>query len=184
MKRALVILALFAFTASPASATHWVVDRAKSHLGFTVQWSGEPFVATFKAWSANIDFDPNDLPHSRVVAIIDLTSEASDTPDNDDGLKGPEGFSIAQFPKARFETTGFTQTDGSYVAMGRLSLHGATRPVSLHFTLRIVGNTAHVVGGARVLRTDFGLGHGEWAAPKPVAHEVNIDLDLTATKSP
>ena len=185
MKRCLVLLASFALSALPASASHWTVDRAKSHLGFTVRWSGEPFVATFKSWSADIDFDPNDLAHSRVLATIDLASETSDTPDNDDGLKGPEGFSIAQFPKARFETTGFVHTSGdSYVASGKLSLHGATRPVRLRFALKIVGNSAHVAGEAHVLRTDFGLGQGEWAAPNPVAHEVMIDLELNAKKSP
>ena len=185
MKRLLVLVVSFALTTSPALAAHWTVDRAKSHLGFTVRWSGEPFVGTFKSWSADIDFDPNDLAHSHVVATIDLASEASDTPDNDDGLKGPEGFSIAQFPKARFETTGFIHANGeSYVATGNLSLHGVTRPVSLHFALKIAGNSAHVAGGAQVLRTDFGLGKGEWAAPNPVAHEVTIDLELTATKSP
>ena len=171
--------------ALPASATHWTVDRAKSRLGFTVKWSGEPFVAKFKSWSADIEFDPNDLAHSHVVATVDLASETSDTPDNDSGLKGPEGFSVAQFHTARFETTGFLHKGGeSYVATGMLSLHGATRSISLPFVLKLAGNSAHVTGKAQVLRTDFGLGQGEWAAPNPVAHEVTIDLELTATKAP
>lgn len=185
MNRLLLLFAVFALWALPASAAHWTVDRTKSHLGFTVRWSGEPFVATFKSWSADIDFDPNDLPHSRVVATIDLASEASDTPDNDDGLKGPEGFSVARFPTARFETTGFVHKGGEdYVASGKLTLHGLTRPVTLPFALRITGTSAHVAGGAQVLRTDFGLGQGEWAAPNPIAHLVMIDLELTATKAP
>jgi polyisoprenoid-binding protein YceI len=185
MKRLFFLLVAFAFPALPASAAHWVVDRAKSHVGFTVKWSGEPFLATFKSWSADIDFDPNDLAHSHVVATIDLASEASDTPDNDDGLKGPEGFSVAHFPTARFETTGFVHKSGEqYVAAGKLVLHGATRAITLPFALKITGTSAHVAGRAQVLRTDFGLGKGEWAAADPIAHEVMIDLELTATKAP
>jgi polyisoprenoid-binding protein YceI len=183
MQRNLVAV-LGVLFATPAFAAHWTVDAAKSRVGFTVQWSGEPFVATFKNWKADIDFDPADLAHSRVIATIDLASESSDTPDNDDGLKGPQGFSVAQYPTARFETSSFKHTTGdSYVASGTLSLHGATRPVTLPFTLAIAGDKAHMAGKAEVARTDFGLGQGEWAAPTPIAHEVTINVDLTATKA-
>ncbi len=170
------------FAAPPACAATWTVDHAKSRLGFSVTWSGEAFNATFKSWQATIDFDPADLRHSRVVATIDLSSEASDSPDNDEGLKGSYGFAVAQFPAAKFETTGFTAKGGNaYVATGRLTLHGMTRPITLPFTLDITGNTAHMKGKAVAMRTDFGLGQGEWAGETPIAHAVTIDVDLTAS---
>ena len=185
MRSRILFAAAAILCTTPAFGAHWNVDSAKSRLGFTVQWSGEAFAATFKSWKADINFDPADLVHSHVVATIDLGSEASDTPDNDDGLKGPQGFSIAQFPTARFEASTFKHGAGSaYTASGTLSLHGLTKPVTLPFTLTIVGDTAHATGKAQVLRTDFGLGQGEWAAPTPIAHEVTINLDLTATKAP
>lgn len=177
------IAALFLLTA-PASAANWNVDHGKSRLGFTVKWSGEALVATFKSWRANITFDPADLTHSKAVVTIDLASESSDSPDNDDGLQGAEGFAVNRFPSAKFETTGFTAKGGNvYVATGQLDLHGVTRPVTLNFNLTFKGDTAHMVGKATVLRTDFGLGTGEWAGPTPVAHEVIITVDLTATKA-
>ena len=168
---------------SPASAARWNVDHAKSRLGFTVQWGGEPFVATFKSWSAEITFDPAHVGNAKASVVIDLGSESSDSADNDDGLKGPEGFSIAQFPMARFATTAFvSKGGGSYLARGRLNIHGMSRPVSLPFTLTIVGDTAHMIGSAVVMRTDFGLGRGEWASAATIAREVMINVDLTATK--
>ena len=185
MRKLFAAAAVLLLFASPAAAATWTVDHGKSRLGFAVQWSGETFAATFKSWQANIAFDPADLAHARAVVTIDLSSETSDSVDNDDGLKGPEGFSIGQFPSAKFETSGFTSKGGkAYVATGRLTLHGATRPVTLPFTLTINGGTAHMTGKAVVLRTDFGLGQGEWSGPTPVAHEVTITVDLTATKAP
>jgi polyisoprenoid-binding protein YceI len=170
--------------AAPATAATWTVDHAKSRLGFMVKWSGEAFVATFKSWKADIAFDPADLAHARAVVTIDLGSEDSGSSDNDDGLKGAEGFAIGQFPTAKFETTGFTAKGGNaYAATGSLNLHGVAKPVTLLFNLTITGNTAHMVGKAQVLRTDFGLGTGEWAGTTPVAHEVAITVDLTATKA-
>jgi polyisoprenoid-binding protein YceI len=149
-----------------------------------VLWSGQPFEATFKSWKADIQFDPADLVHSHASVTIDLSSETSASPDNDDGLKGAEGFAVTEFPSARFETAGFTAKGGNnYLATGRLTLHGVSKPVALPFALAISGNSARMTGKAVVLRTDFGLGKGEWASAATVAHEVTITVDLMATKS-
>ena len=183
MRRLFAAVVTLVLLSGAADAAAWKVDHTKSRLGFTVQWSGEALIATFKTWKADITFDPLELAHARAVVIIDLDSETSGSPDNDDGLQGPEGFSTGQFPTAKFETTSFTAKGANaYVATGRLSLHGVTRPITLPFTLTITGNTAHMVGKAVVSRLDFGLGTGEWAKPTPVAHEVAITVDLTASR--
>jgi polyisoprenoid-binding protein YceI len=184
MKSVLGAIIALGLLVAPASAANWNVDHGRSKLGFTVQWSGEAFFAVFKSWKADISFDPADLVHAKAVVTIDLASEASDSPDNDDGLKGPEGFATSQSPTAKFETTGFTAKGGSaYVATGRLTLHGVTKPVTLPFSLTINGDSAHMVGKAVVSRIDFGLGSGEWAGETPIAHAVTITVDLTATKT-
>ena len=100
MKREALALIPLLLTSVPADAAHWTIDPRKSRLGFTVQWSGEPFVATFKSWTADISFDPSDLSHSHIAATIELASESSDTHDNDEGLKGPEGFAADRFRSA------------------------------------------------------------------------------------
>jgi len=166
----------------PAFAANWSVDYAKSRLGFTVLWSKEPFSAGFKTWRADISFDPADLAHADVT--VDLGSEVSDEPEFDEGLRGPLGFQTSQFPSARFVTTAFTHKAGNdYVATGKLSLKGVTREVTLPFTLTIQGNQAHLKGSAVVIRTEYAVGTGTWAAPSPVAHEVTVNIDIVATKS-
>ena len=176
-----VVAAALCFT--PVWAAHWTVDAAKSKLGFTVAWSGEPLNGVFKSWKADIDFDPADLAHSHVVAIVDTRSLATDYADGDDGIKGALGFAVDSFPTARFETTAIkTAPGGSYVADARLTTRGVTRPVTLPFKLAIQGNQAHVTGRTTVVRTDFGVGQAEWADSKPVAHQVTVTLDLVATK--
>jgi polyisoprenoid-binding protein YceI len=184
MMRILVLAAVLAVaTVAPASGARWSVNQARSHLGFVVQWSGQPFIATFKVWNATIDFDPADLAHAKVTATIDLGSETSAIPDDDDGLKGTEGFAVGQFPTAHFETISFTAKGANnYVARGQLSLHGVTRQIDLPFVLTFSGDTVHMTGKTTVLRTDYRLGQGEWASPATIAHEVTITVDLTATK--
>jgi polyisoprenoid-binding protein YceI len=177
----LVIATAFAFV-TPAMAAHWNVDAAKSKLGFTVQWSNEPFSAHFDSWKANIDFDPAHLAASHADVTIAIGSEASDASDLDGGLKGAQGFAAAQFPTAHFVTKSFSHKSGNdYVADGTLTLKGITKDISLPFTLTINGKQAHMVSAAHLLRTDYGIGQGQWAAPAPVSHDVTVDIDITAT---
>jgi len=179
----LALAAVLASTTPALAQPHWSVDYAKSKLGFSVQWSGEPFTATFKSWKADIVFDPADLVHSRATVTIDIGSEASDFPENDAGLKGTQGFETSKFPTARFEATKFSHGKGnSYVAEGTLTLHGMTKPVTLPFTLVIAGKTAHMTGRASLLRADFGLANGEFAGETPIGHGVTVNVDLTASR--
>jgi len=183
MKRLLTAVLFASLLATPAGAAGWAVDYAKSRLGFTVQWSNEPFSAAFKTWKADIDFDPADLAHARAAVTIDMASEASDEDEFDSGLRGVFGFEVSKFPSAQFLVTNFTHKTGNdYVATGALTIRGVTKPVTLPFTLAISGKTAHITGTAQVMRTDFHVGEGEWAGDKPASHAVTVTVDLTATR--
>lgn len=183
MNRLLVALLVAPLLVSPARAANWTVDYARSWLGFTVQWSNEPFSASFKSWKADIDFDPADLAHARASVVIDTGSEGSDEKEYDDGLKGTFGFGVARFPTARFLAAKFTHKSGNdYVATGLLTIRGVTKPVTLPFRLAIAGKTAHMTGSAQVIRTDFDVGSGMWADETPVAHAVTVTVDLVATR--
>jgi polyisoprenoid-binding protein YceI len=183
MKRAILAGIVLSLCGTPALAAHWNVDYGKSKLGFSVQWGGEPFVAVFKSWKADINFDPADLAHSRANITIDIGSEASADAENDGGVKGAEGFGVSQFPAATFRANSFTHKSGNdYVAQGTLTIKGVSRPIALPFTLTVSGSAAHAVGKAAVMRTDFHVGTGEWEKPDPVAHEVTVNIDLTASK--
>jgi len=115
---------------------------------------------------------------------VDLASEHSDEADFDEGLKGALGFDVSKFAEAQFRATRIVHDGGDrYVATGTLSLRGITRPLTLPFTLTFTGTSAHMVGQAQVMRTEFGVGQGMWAAPQPVAHQVTVTVDLTASKS-
>jgi polyisoprenoid-binding protein YceI len=180
---AVAIVAALLLAAWPAWAADWNVDYAKSRLGFTVQWSNEPFSAVFRRWTADIDFDPNDIAHAHAAVTVDLASETSDEPDFDSGLKGAEGFHTSQFPAARFVTAAFVRKSvNEFESRGTLTIRGITRDITLPFTLSVEGRMTHMTGTAHILRTDFGVGQGEWTAATPVSHDVSITVDLYATR--
>ncbi|MEH0071472.1 YceI family protein [Pannonibacter sp. Pt2-lr] len=55
---------------SAASAAEWTVDPAKSSIGFTVEQGGAPVSGSFGTWTAQIDFDPENVSAAKIEATI------------------------------------------------------------------------------------------------------------------
>jgi polyisoprenoid-binding protein YceI len=183
MKRMFFIFSL-ALISTPAFASHWTVDTAKSKLGFSLPWGKQPFIAAFGKWQANIEFDPANLQQSHVSADIALASENSGDGDTDDSLKSDQGFSVEKFPVAKFDAKNFQHLTGNnYAVDGTLTIRGASKPVHMPFVLTIIGSNAHVVGDAQVKWADYGLGQGMSSEIADIGKIVTIHLDLTASKS-
>jgi polyisoprenoid-binding protein YceI len=190
MRRLLLLAAAIASVAQAAQAASWKVDPAKSTLGFVVTWDKELFRATFKRWTADIDFDPADLPHAKADVSIDIASYTSEDPENDKYRVGPNGLDVRRFAQAKFVTKSFRETSsGHYEAVADLSIHGVTKEVKLPFALAINGNSAHMTGELTLSRVDFGVGSGntwgiDWSSERTVSHAVKVTVDLLATRTP
>ena len=177
-------VALIAVSATAAPAK-WNVDAAKSSLSFTVAVNGQSVPGKFKAFGALIAFDPADLAHSS--AKITLPMEEAKTADatRDAMLLKPDWFNILDFPKAVFQTTSFTAKGGNkYEAVGKLTLKGAAKDVTLPFTLDITGDTAVMKGETVLKRLDFGVGNSkDYSGETPVALSVKVMVNITATRA-
>ena len=168
-----------------ASAATWTVDPAKSRIAFSGTQTEQPFSGQFKTFTASIDFDPAKPQAGHVLATIETGSAATGDAQKDEALPGEDWFDVKAFPKATFEATGFTPKGGNaYEATGTLTLRNVSKPVVLPFTLDTTGDTAHAVGKVQLVRTAFGVGQGAWTTAEYVAFEVNVEVDLTATKAP
>jgi polyisoprenoid-binding protein YceI/cytochrome b561 len=171
--------------ATGASAATWTVDPAKSRLGFSGTQTEQPFSGQFKTFAATIDFDPAKPEAGHALVTIDMGSATTGDPQKDEALPGADWFDTKAFPQAKFEATGFKAKGGdAYEADGTLTIRGISKPVALPFTLTTSGDTAHAVGKVQLVRAAFGVGQGAWSTPEYVAFEVNVDIDLTATKAP
>jgi polyisoprenoid-binding protein YceI len=180
--------ALFGFAfvlSSPALAATWTVDPAASKLGFSGVQTDQPFSGTFKTWTGTIDFDPAKPEAAHVLITIDPGSAATGDTQRDEALPTDDWFAASKFPKATFEATGFTPKGGTkFETTGKLTIRGLTKDVTLPFDLTIDGNTAHAVGSTKLVRTNFGVGQGDWATDQWVALDVTVNVDLTAHRAP
>lgn len=160
----------------------WTVAPG-GRLGFTARWNGEAVEGRFDRWRADIRFSPDELAGSRIKVTVDLASADTGDGQRDDSLKGSDFFDTAAHPSATFTARDIRHLDGDrYEARGTLDLRGASRPTTLRFTLRIEGDRARVNGSARINRTAFGVGQGEWAATDAIAAGVDVTFAFTATR--
>ena len=161
----------------------WTVDPA-SKLTFTGAMNGEAFTGTFKRWTAQIAFDPKALAASKVAVQIDVASGSTGDGDRDTALPTDDWFSAAKFARASFVSKSFRDLGGGkYEATGDLTIRGATKPVTLPFTLVIAGDTAKMNGAVVLNRTAFGVGQGQWKTGEVVDTKVTVNVALTAHRA-
>jgi polyisoprenoid-binding protein YceI len=184
MKPAL-ILAVALLWGGSVQAAEWVIDPAKSRLGFIAKQGGSPFDGRFARWNGTIDFDPANPAAGKAAIDIDMTSATTGDKGRDESLPQAEWFDAKTFPQAKFEATSFRAKGGnSYEAVGRLSMRGIGKEVVLPFTLDITGNSAQAKGRLELIRTDYGIGQGPWKTGETVALEVAVTVEITAAKKP
>lgn len=170
-----------ALTATPALASDWTVDPAKSTLGFAVDQGGQPVEATFKTWTAAIRFDPANPADAKIEATIETGGIATANPQFVEMIPGADWLAAASFPTATFTSGAVTSKGGNaYQMEGTLTLRGQSQPVTLDFTLDITGDSARAVGTATAKRSAFGVGAS--FPPATVGDDVTIKLDLTASR--
>src|SRR4051812_9433997 len=130
MSRPLVLalaLTVLSSAAAQAAPAKWAVDAAGSRLSFASRFSGDAFTGAFKRFTADIAFDPAQLPASKIVVSVDMTSVSTGDSDRDETLPTGEWFDSKKFPRATFTSTAIKAAGpGRYTATGNLNLKGVT----------------------------------------------------------
>jgi len=163
MKKYILFVALV--MTSVLTAAEYRIDTSHSHVMFKVKHLAISTVTgRFETFSGTFTFDPADIAASKGAVTIDVSSINTDVPDRDKHLKSPDFFDVNQYPNMTFASTGVEKTgDTTFNLTGNLTLHGVTRPVTLHVTYNGMikdpwGNTrVAFTAEGKLNRKDFGL---------------------------
>jgi polyisoprenoid-binding protein YceI len=154
-----IALLLTLMLPAAALARAWKVDPAHSTLGFDGSYQGEAFHGTFKAFAADIRYDPADLAHAKFDVSVDMTSVDTQSSERDDTLAGSDFFDSGTWPKAHFVTESFSRAaDGGVEARGSLTIRDRSQPVTLKVTFTPQGDNATLEVSTSLDRQAFGLG--------------------------
>lgn len=184
------LIAAAIFQVHPAAAEPWRIDRDQAHVTFMVDNLG--FSTThgqFRAFDAEIDFDPNNVEAASVVFTLAAGSVDTNSAERDGHLKSPEFLDAAKFPDIVFRSTKVRLTSPATAEItGEMTIRGVTREEVFEATLvRFAPNPfdpASELAGFRaegvLNRLDYGVSYG---APA-IGAEVRMRVDLQISPAP
>jgi polyisoprenoid-binding protein YceI len=133
--RSLVAGLLLAAGAGMAGAQvkDYKIDPYHSEAGFSIKHLAITTVhGSFHGVTGVVQFDPKDLSKLSVDATIDVTTVNTGVAPRDTHLKSTDFFDTAKFPTMTFKSTGVVKAGDHYDLKGDLTMHGVTKPVTLH----------------------------------------------------
>lgn len=128
-----VVAGLMTGAAGMAQVSTYAIDPAHAEVDFAIKHMAISTVhGRFAVKSGTIALDTNDMAKSGVDAVIDVASVNTGEPPRDKHLNSPDFFDTAKYPTAEFKSTSVKKAGDGYDVFGDLTLHGVTKPVTLH----------------------------------------------------
>ena len=175
---------------SAASANEtYKFDPSGSTIGFTVHQFLGTTHGKFTRFSGKIDIDREHPENSSVTAQIDVRSMDTHIKKRDDHLRSPEFFDVEKFPQMTFKSRNVKRTGPqSGDILGDLTMHGVTRPITLHVKLLTPVNdtsrTRWAVTTEPISRRDFNLMFAQAAeAVSGIGQTVAISIEIQAKRA-
>ena len=116
-----------------AQRVSYAIDPEHSQVDFGIKHMAISTVrGRFAITDGTIVLDEKNLADDSVVATINVASVDTGVAQRDTHLRSPDFFDTAKFPTATFKSTRVVHAGEGYDVTGDLTLHGVTRPVTLH----------------------------------------------------
>jgi len=138
MKKVLLLVAVALFSTATFAQSSWNVDKAHSHLTFTITHLAVSDVdGTFKDFDATITASKPDFSDAKFTFIAKAASVTTGVDARDNHIKSPDFFDIAKNPTVNFTSTSITPTSaGHFTLTGNLTLAGVTKPITVELWYR------------------------------------------------
>src|SRR5437762_11609469 len=164
-------------------------DPSGSTIGFSVHQFLGTTHGKFTSFSGKIDVDREHPENSSVTAQIDMRSIDTHIRKRDDHLRSPEFFNVGKFPQITFRSRSVKRTGPqSGDILGDLTMHGVTRPITLHVKLltqiKETSRTRWAVTTEPISRRDFNLMFAPAAeAVSGISQTVAINIETEAKQA-
>lgn len=164
-------------------------DQSRSTIGFTVHQFLGTTHGKFPKFDGKIEIDREHPEKSSVVARIDIRSIDTGIVKRDNHLRSAEFFNVAKFPEMTFKSGRVRQTgQQSGDIFGDLTMHGVTKPITLHVKLMSpisndIKETRWAVTTEPLKRRDFNLMFSQGAESiSGIGQTVAVNIEIEASR--
>ena len=164
-------------------------DASGSTIGFSVHQFLGTTQGKFTKFNGKIDVDREHPENSSVMAQIDVRSIDTRIKKRDDHLRSPEFFNVEKFPQITFKSRSVKRTGPeSGDILGDFTMHGVTRPITLHVKLNTPLNetsrTRWQVTTEPITRRDFNLMFAPGTeSVSGISQTVAINIEIEARRA-
>jgi len=161
-------LFLLLLPALSASAETYKIDAGHSQIAVTIHQFVSTVRGDFHRFSGMIEVDREHPERSSVIARISVGSIDTKIKKRDQHLLSSEFFDAGKFPEIVFQSRSVKQTgENSGDILGDFTMHGVTRPMTLHLKLATPASGGSLPASTRwtvttdpINRKDFALTFG------------------------
>ena len=162
VRHLVAVLVIAGLGATASAKESYKFDPSGSTIGFSVHQFLGTTRGKFTSFSGRIEVDREHPENSSVTAQIDVRSIDTRIKKRDDHLRSAEFFNVEKFPRMTFKSRSVKRTGPqSGDILGDLTMHGVTKPVTLHVKLLTpineAGRTRWSVTTDPIVRRDFNL---------------------------
>jgi polyisoprenoid-binding protein YceI len=191
MKRRNLIAAVLIAGLSPAVLANetYTFDPSGSTIGFSVRQFLGTTQGKFTKFKGKIDVDREHPQNSSVTTQINVRSIDTRIKKRDDHLRSAEFLNVEKFPQMTFKSRSVKQTGPqSGDILGDLTMHGVTKPITLHVKLLTplneTGRTRWAVTVDPITRRDFNLMFAPSAeSVSGISQTVAINIEIEAKRA-
>jgi len=182
----LIAVFVIAGLATASAKESYKFDTSGSTIGFHVHQFLGTTHGKFTSFSGRIEVDWEHPENSSVTTQIDVRSIDTQIKKRDDHLRSAEFFDVEKFPRITFKSRTVKRTGPqSGDILGDLTMHGVTRPVTLHVKLLTpindTGRTRWSVTTDPITRRDFNLMFAPAAeSVSGISQTVAINIEIEA----
>src|SRR5437868_1945813 len=185
-------LAVVVVIASPVRGDNYKFDPARSKIAFQLRHLLGSARGEFHKFSGTINVDREHPERSTVTATIQVASIDTKIAKRDQHLRSPDFFDAAKFPEITFRNHAVKRTGpDSGDITGELTMHGVTRPITLHVKLAspvtsdpLPARTRWQVTTDPIHRKDFNLlFSGSTEAVSGIGQDVIPTIEIEAVRA-
>jgi polyisoprenoid-binding protein YceI len=184
-----ITLVCIALGSSALANETYKFDQSRSVIGFAVHQFLGTTHGKFTKFDGKIDIDPEHPEKSSVSSRIDVRSIDTGIVKRDNHLRSSEFFNVEKFPEIIFKSRSVRRTEPqSGDILGDLTMHGVTKPITLHVKLLSspsdeTKQTRWVVTTEPLKRREFNLMFSQGAeAVSGISQTVAINIEIEATR--
>lgn len=170
-----------AVATTAVAAEEYKMDGSHTAIVFRIKHLGMSYTyGRFNGVSGQFVIDTQNGGASSFSLSIRTESIDTGFQKRDDHLRSPDFFNAKQFPEITFRSTSVESVDGGYRVAGNLSLHGATKSITID--LKKMGQGEDPWGNYRmgfaadlkIKRSDFGMTN----MPEAVGDQVDLMISF------